>query len=159
MLKPLRGRVLASLDIGFVSPATTSCLVNWVANTKPNSYKPAVHSCMHSSCGAIYRLCHKSSVDSRGFGALGKMGNFYASKHKFTYSGIKQCSVTKILLPSMGAYFTHIICLSSAPQREFFLLKIPSNLGLCTSSVLFFHLSLKCLPNTANILENMGCQR
>jgi len=119
VLNPLRGRTLASVDIVFVSP-TTKYLLNWVANTKLNSHKTAVHSCMHSSCRAICRFCHKSSVGSRGFCALGKQGNFYASKHKFTYSGMKHCSVTKILLPSMAAYPTHINCFSSAPQRDFF---------------------------------------
>lgn len=151
MLNPLRGRVLASVDIVFVSPPPTSSLVNWVANTKANSYKPAVHSCMHSSCRAICRFCHKSSVGSRGFGALGRQGNFYASKHKFTYSGTKLSSVTKISLPFMAAYPTHINCFSSAPQRfwGFFLLRIPSNSGVCTS-LLFY--SFICHWNAFPIL-------
>lgn len=33
MLKPLRGSVLASVDIIFLSPPSTRYLVNWVANT------------------------------------------------------------------------------------------------------------------------------
>lgn len=119
MLSPLRGRVLASVDIVFVPP-TRSYLVNWVPNTNPKSYTPAVHSCMNSSHRAICRSCHKSSVGSRGFGALRKLGNFYASKHKLTYSGTPHCSVTKILLPSMDAYHTHIDCFSSASQKDFF---------------------------------------
>lgn len=142
MLKPLRGSMLASVDIIFLSPPSTRYLLSWVANTKPRSHKPAVCSCMHSSCRAICRFCHKSCVGSKGFGALGELGNFCASKHKFTYSGTKHCSVTKIFLPSMASCLTNIKWFSSAPQRccsvGVFSLKIPSNLGVCTTSILSF---------------------
>lgn len=135
-------------------PPPTSYLVNWVANTKPHSYKPSVHSCTHSSCRAICRFCHKSSVGFRGFGALGKWGNFCASQHKFTYKAMF-CQQNIAALPGCLSYTHQLLFFSTSEGIP----KIPSNLGICIFSLLLFHLSLKCFPNTANILENTGCQR
>lgn len=156
--------MLASVDIifVFVSPPSTRYLFNWVANIKPSSHNPAVHSCMHSSCRAICRFCHRSRVGSKDFGALGELGNFCASKHKFTYSGTKHSSVTKIFLPYMASRLTNKLIDFLQHLRGvallllwfcfFFSLKILSSLGVCTTSLICH------LPNAVYILENVCCQ-
>lgn len=142
-----------------MSPPSTRYLFDWVANTKPSSHKPAAHSCMHSSCRAICRFCHKSCVGSKAFGALGELGNFCAS----STSSLIQAQNT-VLSPK---YF----CLPWPPVLQtltdflqhlrgvvllffFFLIENPKQFR----SLHNFHSLICHLLNAAYILEDVCCQ-